>query len=254
MEDKVSLILTTYNCLEQFVQTMESIKSQDYDNIEILIKDGLSTDGTVDKIREYADAFKYPVIWDTSHDNGIYDAINHGIQISTGEIIAVFNDRFTRNDAVTMFVRAIKEKKCDGVHADLVYVENDQVKRYWHMGNGKIASGWMPGHPTLFLKREVYDKYGQYDISYSCSADYEFMVRMLKDGKTKLAYIPEVMVKMFYGGTSTSSLQAYWISVSESHKALKTNGYHFCWFIVGMRTLRVMGQFIAKKKIGKASN
>ena len=75
MEDKVSLILTTYNCLEQFVQTMESIKSQDYDNIEIVIKDGLSTDGTVDKIREYADAFKYPVIWDASHDNGIYDAI-----------------------------------------------------------------------------------------------------------------------------------------------------------------------------------
>lgn len=243
MNEKVSLILTTYNCKEQFVQTMCSIESQDYDNVEVVIKDGMSTDGTLDIVKKYADKFKYPVIWESSRDAGIYDAINHGIHMASGQIIGVFNDRFARNDAISMLISKVEKENSDGVHADLVYVEDDKVKRYWHMGTGKISSGWMPGHPTLFLRREVYEKYGKYDITYTCSADYEFMVRMLKDGRIRLAYIPEVMVKMFYGGTSTSGLRAYWVSVMESHRALRTNGYHFCWGIVFMRTLRVLKQF-----------
>lgn len=91
------------------------------------------------------------------------------------------------------------------------------------MGQGTIRHGWMPGHPTLYLKRDVYEKYGLYDTSYECSADFEFMVRILKDEKVKLAYIPQVLIRIDYGGTSTNSAGAYWVSVSESYRALKEN-------------------------------
>ena len=111
------------------------------------------------------------------------------------------------------------------------------------MGQGDINEGWMPGHPTLYLKRWVYETYGLYDTSYICSADYEFMVRILKDRKVKLAYVPQVLVRMFYGGTSTGSAGSYWISVKEGHRALRQNNIHFAWLLIFRRTLIVLKQF-----------
>ena len=245
---KVSLILTTYNCRDNLIKTLKSIEEQDYTNIEIVIKDGVSTDGTLDIIQEFATTHDN-VIWKSEPDTGIYDALNQGYLMSTGDIIAVFNDLYTSPKAVSKFVRAIEDggADCMGAHADLVYADEEKVIRYWKMGHGRISQGWMPGHPTLYLKREVYEKYGLYDTKYKCSADFEFMVRMLKDNQVKLAYIPEVLIKMFYGGTSTSSVGGYWVSIKESYEALRKNKVHFASIIILKRTIKVLFQFMNAK-------
>ena len=247
---KVSLILTTYNSVENLQKTLHSIEMQDYPEIEVNIKDGGSTDGTIEKIKEYKQNSKFEVKWMTSPDNGIYDAMNQGYQMSTGEIIVFFNDVFTMPDVVSKMVSLIENSSnCVGAHADLVYADDTRVIRYWKMGPQKnLYTGWMPGHPTLFLKREIYEKYGLYKTDYKISADYEFMVRFLKDTRNHLAYLPEVIIRMYYGGTSTSSAGSYIQSLKEGHRALKENGIHYAWFADAMRTLRVILQFTIKNK------
>jgi glycosyltransferase len=111
------------------------------------------------------------------------------------------------------------------------------------MGQGEISKGWMPGHPTLYLKREVYEKYGLYNTKYKCSADYDFMVRILKDNQTKLAYIPEVLIKMYYGGTSNGTAGSYMVSILEAHDSLQKNNVKYAWWVIFRRTLRVISQF-----------
>ena len=249
---KVSLILTTYNCKDNLISTLQSIDRQDYSDIEVVIKDGVSTDGTLDVIREYAD--EHPnVLWKSGQDAGLYDALNQGIQMATGDIIAICNDLFTVDDAVSRFVNAIEQNpECSGAHSDLIYADGDKIVRYWKMGQGQISQGWMPGHPSLYLKRQVYEKYGLYNTSYKCSADYEFMIRMLKDNAVKLEYIPEVLIQMYYGGTSTGSAGSYITSVREGVRALKSNHVKHALGITILRTIRVMIQFAnGKMKMGK---
>lgn len=247
-DKKVSLILTSYNCRENLKRTLKSIELQDYPDVEIVIIDGFSTDGTVDIIREFERSSKYRCQWVSEKDQGLYDAMNKGLLLATGDIIAFFNDLFLRSDAITLMVKAITEKGSDGAHADLIYATDEKVKRYWRMGTGTIAQGWMPGHPTLYLKREVYDKYGNYNIGYKCSADYEFMIRILKDGQLRLAYIPVTLIRMYYGGTSTGNVGSYFISLKEGHKALKSNGIKFAWWIDFRRTFKVCSQFLMAGK------
>lgn len=240
---KVSLILTTYNCREDLKKTLKSIEIQDYPDIEVCIADGCSTDGTIEVIQEFQKTTKRKVCFQSEKDAGIYDGINKAIRMSTGDYLEIMNDEYTMPDAVSKLVSAIeKSEEYVGAHADLIYCGNGQVKRYWRMNKGSVATGWMPGHPTLMLKREIYEKYGLYNVNYRCSADYELMLRFLKD-KHKLAYVPEVLVSMFYGGTSTQSTGSYWISIKEAAKALKENGYKFSWVIIGLRTCRVLKQF-----------
>ncbi|MCQ2516079.1 MAG: glycosyltransferase [Saccharofermentans sp.] len=245
---KVSLILTTYNCLENLKLTLDAINNQSYEDIEVVVKDGGSTDGTINYIREMASSFKYPIVWKSEKDTGIYDALNKGIEMSSGDIIAICNDLLTSNTVVEQFVDAIIKNNVDGVHSDLVYKDGDRVVRYWKMGEGKISNGWMPGHPTLYLKREIYEKYGLYDTRYRIAADYEFIVRILKDDEVKLAYIPEVLISMYYNGTSNSSVKAYWNSIKESYRALKQNHVRFPSLLIIKRTLKVFFQFMKASK------
>lgn len=244
MKKKVSLILTSYNCKENISRTLKSIEMQDYPAIEVIIVDGLSTDGTVEVIKEFEKNSKYECRWISEKDRGIYDAMNKGLKLATGEVFAFFNDLFLRRDAVSLMVTAIESGAYSGAHADLIYATDEKVKRYWKMGNGKISKGWMPGHPTLYLKREVYERFGGYNIDYKCSADYEFMVRILRDSSTRLAYVPVTILRMFYGGTSTESAGSYMVSVKEGHKALKSNGVKRAWWIDFRRMVRVFFQFV----------
>lgn len=245
---KVSLILTTYNCKEHLELTLQSILEQDYPLIEIVIKDGGSSDGTLEVIRNYQDKLQGSMVWISESDNGIYDAMNRGYQLSTGDVIAFFNDVFVKPTAVTELMQAIEKggKNCLGAHADLVYMDGDgKIIRDWSMGKGRFVQGWMPGHPTLYLKREVYEEKGLYRTDYKCSADYEFMIRALYGREQRLVYVPEILVEMFYGGTSTGSLKSYWISLKEGHDALRENKISFitaCW-IDFRRILRVLFQF-----------
>lgn len=247
---KVSLLVTTYNVKDNLAVTLESIEAQDYTDIEVVIVDGQSRDGTLDVIREFskrhsAKAESISVRWISEPDRGLYDAMNKAWSMCTGDIVAVCNDRLRKPDAVTKLVSAIEQggDDCIGAHADLVYVDGERIVRKWRMGEGHLSSGWMPGHPTLFLKREVYERYGCYDISYRCAADYEFMVRFLKDERNRLAYVPEVLIAMFYGGTSNAGLGNYLVSFKEGYRALKKNDVPHPLMITVKRTFRVLRQF-----------
>lgn len=251
---KVSLLVTTYNAKDNLAVTLENIEAQDYPDIEVLIVDGQSEDGTVDIIREFAarhpdgadvDGGSITVRWISEPDRGLYDAMNKAWAMCTGDIVAVCNDKLRTSDAITKLVRAIVGggTACIGAHADLVYVDGEHVVRTWSMGEGKLSQGWMPGHPTLFLKREVYERYGVYDIGLRCAADYEFMVRFLKDEKNQLAYVPEVLIAMFYGGTSNAGLRNYLVSFKEGYMALKKNNVPHPLLITLKRMVRVLGQF-----------
>lgn len=247
---KVSLLVTTYNDQDNLAVTLRSIESQNYQNIEVVIVDGKSQDETPELIRKFADAHhdkadSISVKWISEPDQGLYDAMNKAYRLSTGDIIAVCNDKLCTPDAVSRLVRAIEQggSGCIGAHADLVYMEGERVVRTWHMGEGRLQQGWMPGHPTLFLKREIYEKYGIYDTNYRCAADYEFMVRFLKDEDNRLAYVPEVLVAMFYGGTSNAGLMNYLVSFKEGYQALRKNKVKFPLWITVKRTFRVLRQF-----------
>lgn len=218
---------------------------QDYPNIEIVIKDGGSTDGTRELIECYNRQVGGRLVWKSESDHGIYEAMNDGYQMSGGDIIVFFNDVLLHKAVVSHMVKAIEDggENCLGAHADLVYADGGKVVRYWQMGEGKIRQGWMPGHPTLYLKREVFERYGLYDTSYKVSADYEFMVRFLYGKENCLVYVPEVIVSMFYGGTSTQGLDGYLTSFREGHQALRKNGVKGAWLIDMRRTMRVLKQF-----------
>ncbi|MCC2825853.1 glycosyltransferase [Faecalicatena orotica] len=243
---KVSIITTTYNDKENLKKIIAQVKNQDYENIEYVIVDGGSTDGTLEVIAEAAEYFGSRLKWISEKDKGIYDAINKGIRLSTGDILGCCFDQYAGPNVISKMVTIMEKEGTDGVHGDLYYMEGDKVVRYWHQGQGNIRFGWMPGHPTLYLRKSVYDKYGLYKTDYRISADYEFMIRILKDDKVKLSYLPEVLIYMSHGGTSTNSLGAYLAGMKEGHRALRENGVRFAWFTDLCRTLRVLAQFAQK--------
>ena len=241
---KVSIITTTYNDSAALKKTIEQIKAQDYPNIEYIIVDGASKDDTMDVIMEAKAHFGDRLIWMSEKDSGIYDAINKGLKLATGDYIGLCFDQFAGPDVISKMVGIMEKEGTDGVHGDLNYMDGEKIVRKWRQGQGNIRTGWMPGHPTLYLKKEVYDTYGLYKTDYRISADYEFMIRILKDNKVKLSYIPEVLIKMAHGGTSTNSLGAYLEGMKEGHRALKENGVKFAFVTDMLRVLRVLKQFI----------
>lgn len=246
---KVSLLVTVYNVKKTLPITLRSIEEQDYPDLEAVIVDGGSTDGTVELVRAFAGRMEgrpgLSVRWVSEPDGGLYDAMNKAFRMSAGDVVAVCNDKLCKPNAVSKIMAALERggDGCVGAHADLVYVEGERVIREWRMGQGRITQGWMPGHPTLFLRRAVYEKYGLYDTHYRCAADYEFMVRFLKEPENKLAYVPEVLVAMFYGGTSNAGIQNYLVSFREGYQALRENGVPHPLWITLRRTLRVLTQF-----------
>lgn len=241
---KVSIVTTVYNDRENLKKVIRQVWSQDYENIEYIIVDGGSEDGTLEVIKEAAKHME--IKWVSEPDKGIYDGINKGLHMATGEIIGCCYDRYTAPDVISRMVALMEKEGTDGVHGDLCYMEGDRVVRHWHQGQGSIRTGWMPGHPTLYLRREVYETYGDYRTDYRISADYEFMIRILKDKQVRLSYIPEVLIWMEHGGTSTGSLGAYLEGMKEGHRALKENGVSCAWFTDLCRVARVLLQFLKK--------
>ncbi len=243
---KVSIITTTYNDCENLRRIIKQIEAQDYENIEYIIVDGASKDDTLKVIEEAKQRFGDRLVWISEKDSGIYDAINKGLKLATGDYIGTCFDEFAHPQVISKMVEIMEKEGTDGVHGDLDYMDGDQVVRRWRQGQGNIRSGWMPGHPTLYLKKEVYEKYGLYKTDYRISADYEFMIRILKDHQVKLSYLPEVLIKMSHGGTSTNGLGAYLESLKEGHRALKENHISFAFVTDFLRILRVLSQFVAK--------
>ena len=243
---KVSVVTTTYNDIENLKRILAEVKRQTYPNIEHIIVDGGSTDGTVDLLKELEEKEPGRMSWMSEKDNGISDAINKGICMATGDIVGCCFDRYADEGVLMRMVEIMEKEGTDGVHGDLCYMDGDRIVRKWHQGQGVIRSGWMPGHPTLYLKKEVYDKFGLYRTDYRISGDYEFMVRILYRKEVTLSYLPEILIYMSHGGTSTNSLGAYVESMMEGHRALVENHVPFAWVTDLCRVVRVLSQFVIR--------
>ena len=206
---KVSIITIAYNSAETIEDTIKSIVTQDYSNIEYIIIDGGSTDKTLSIVDKFKDSITTII---SEPDKGIYDAMNKGVQNATGDIVGILNsdDIYADNKVVSRIVEAIGNK--DSIYADLVYVDRDntdKVTRYWKSGKyrkGIFKKGWMPPHPTFFIKKSCYDQYGTYNLQLKSAADYELMLRMLHKHNISVAYLPEVITKMRVGGQSNATL------------------------------------------------
>lgn len=243
---RVSVITTTYNDAANLGKIMEQVARQDYKNLEYIIVDGGSADGTHELIRKMEERMPGRVRWISEPDSGIYDAINKGIRLATGDIIGCCFDRYADENVISRMVEIMETEESDGVHGDLCYMDGDRVVRKWHQGQGSIRSGWMPGHPTLYLRREVYERFGMYKTDYRIAADYEFMVRILYRKQVTLSYLPEILIYMSHGGTSTNGLRAYMESLKEGHRALRENKVPFACLTDLCRIFRVLVQFVKR--------
>ena len=240
---KVSIITATCNDAENLKKIIRQVAAQDYDDIEYIIVDGASADETPAVLEEARQLFGSRVQILSEPDNGIYSAVNKGLRLATGELIGCCFDEYADTRVISRMVEIIEREGTDGVHGDLLYMDGPRIVRRWHQGQGRLRFGWMPGHPTFYIRHKIYERYGCYKEDYKVAADYEFMVRCLKDRSVKLSYLPEVLIHMSYGGTSSSSLSAYLLSLREGHRALVENGVRFAWFTDLCRTLRVLLQF-----------
>ncbi|MDA8760466.1 glycosyltransferase [Amylibacter sp.] len=225
---KISIITAVLNRKNTIGDAINSLQRQKYKNFEHIIQDGGSNDGTLDVIQRMKSS---NMVVTSENDSGIYNAINKGIFRSSGDIVGLMHsDDFFANDYVLSKVaNMFNDNKIDGVYGDLDYVsasEPSKVIRHWKSGVYRkelLQKGWMPPHPTLYLRRGVFDKWGLYDTSYHIAADYDAMLRFLWCGNVRLAYIPEVMVKMRLGGESNRSIGRILRKSREDYLALKRN-------------------------------
>ena len=226
---KISIITSVYNNKETIVEAIESVLSQTYDNIEYIVVDGASTDGTVDVIKKYEGQIATFV---SEPDKGIYDGLNKGVALATGDVVGFLHsdDLFEDEHVVAKIAEAFKIDDLDSIYGDLTYVRKDdtsKVVRYWKSGTyglKKLKNGWMPPHPTFYVKREVYEKFGAFDTSFKISADYDSILRFLGREGITTRYIPEVLVKMRVGGESNKSLKNLLQKSREDLRAMKNNG------------------------------
>lgn len=226
---KISIITVVWNNATTIKDAMDSVLSQTYKNIEYIIIDGASTDGTVEIIQSYGDKITKFV---SEKDNGLYDAMNKGIGLATGDIVGILNsdDFYIDEFVIEKVVKEFKSKNVDSVYADLVFVKSDnldKVVRYYdssHFSSEKFAYGWMPAHPTFFVKKEIYDKYGVFRTDLKIGADFDILARFLYTHKISYSYMKEVFVKMRVGGVSTGGLKATWLIAKEQLQVCKDNG------------------------------
>jgi glycosyltransferase involved in cell wall biosynthesis len=248
---KVSIITITYNSESTLVETIDSVLSQTYKDIEYIIIDGASTDDTVSIIHSYKDKITKFV---SEKDNGLYHALNKGIAMATGYIIGVLHsdDFYINHHTVENVVNTFKSHHADAVYADLFYVDKEdtsKVHRKWKSGqykHGMFMNGWMPPHPTFFVKRSVYEKYGSFNLDLVSAADYELMLRFIHKHKIKLAYLPEFIIKMRVGGKSNVSIKNRIRANKEDKKAWKMNGLKPHFYTLYAKPLRKIIQLFKK--------
>ena len=245
---KVTIITICLNSAETIAQTIASVLNQDYHNIEYLVIDGQSTDGTLEIIYNHKEQIAKIL---SEKDNGLYAAFNKGINLANGEIIGILNsdDYFADNGVVSKVVKAIEENNSEGVYGDLHYVgrwDTNKILRKWKAGPykpGLFISGWMPPHPTFFVKKEIYKKYGGYNEQLSLSADYELMLRMIHKHKIKVSYIPEVLVKMRVGGKGNVNFIQRIRANIQDRRAWTINNIKPGFFTAFLKPVRKIKQF-----------
>lgn len=244
----------SFNSVETIRDTIKSIISQDYENIEYILIDAGSTDGTLDIIKEYEGYINY---FSSEEDDGIYDGMNKGISVASGEVVGILNsdDFYPNSYIVSNVARTFEKRNCDAVYGDLLYVkfyDTDKIVRYWQSGNysvKKIKNGWMLPHPTFFVKREMYEKYGYYNTELKSAADYEMILKLLYKQNINVFYIPMILVKMRMGGKSNASIMNRIRANKEDGLAWTENQLYKPLFIRIKKPLQKIKQFFLKPKL-----
>jgi glycosyltransferase involved in cell wall biosynthesis len=225
---KISIITATLNSSATIENAILSVASQGYPDLEHIIVDGNSSDATLSIIFRYADLIDKLI---SEPDHGIYDAMNKGIALSTGDIIGILNsdDFYANHYVLDRVARVFEDENIDTCYGDLIYVDPANVKRrtrYWRAGAHRPRSfyrGWMPPHPTFFVRRSVYEKYGNFNLSLGTAADYELTLRLLMKHRISTTYIPEVLVNMRAGGASNASLKSRLATIQMANQSWKVN-------------------------------
>ena len=245
---KVSLITVTYNSSKTLSDTLQSVFNQTYSEIEYIIVDGASKDSTVSIIQEYEPKFNGRMKWISEPDKGLYDAMNKGIQMASGNVIGILNsdDFFTSDDVLTRVAKEFEsEPELEAIYGDIHFVAADatlanpgKCTRYYSSAMFRpwlLRFGFMPAHPSFYVRREVYEKYGLYDLDFRTSSDFEMMVRLFGKNKIKAKYIPMDFVTMRAGGESTAGMEAKKKVNRDIAASLKKHGIFTCQAFQWMR-------------------
>jgi glycosyltransferase involved in cell wall biosynthesis len=245
---KISIVTPTHNSVKTISRTIESIISQNYSNIEYIVIDGDSIDGTQDLILKYKDQINLKLV--SEKDNGIYDAMNKGIKIATGDIIGILNsdDFYANNNIFNSILKEFEDSNVDIIYGDISYFGNDtnKITRFWKVGEykeGNLNNGWVIPHPALFLRKSVYDKCGYFNIDLKIAADYEFILRILKVYKINIKYIPKTFVRMYNGGKSGKNFKQRIKGWVELRKSWAVNNLKIPKFFIFRRILYKMSQY-----------
>lgn len=230
----ISIITATYNSAETINDTIKSVLCQTNKDFEYIIVDGGSTDETIDIVKSYESEFSGRLKWVSEKDKGIYDAMNKGIKMASGDIIGILNsdDYYTSDDILQTIADAFKCQNVDAIYGDIHFIKDgvpDKCVRYY---SSRLFSpfwlrfGFMPAHPSFYCKREVFDKSGLYRLDYKIGSDYEMMVRLFRKHKISSRYVPKDFVTMRTGGASNSNLQSRLTLIKEDVKACRDNGIY----------------------------
>lgn len=226
---KISIISAVHNGAQTIAQTLRSVASQSHPDVEHIVIDGESTDGTVELIEEFREHLAVAI---SEPDHGIYDAMNKGIAHATGEVIGTLNsdDVYAADDVLAKVAQTFATQEVDSCYADLLYVDRndmDRIVRYWKscaFKPGLFERGWIPAHPTFFVRRSVYQRFGGFDLQYAYQSDFELAMRLLEVHRISSAYVPEIFVKMRMGGTTNKSIGNIFKGNLESYRACKFHG------------------------------
>lgn len=235
---KISVITVCYNAADTIAETLESVAAQRYRDVEHIVVDGASTDRTLKIVERYADKVAQVL---SEPDRGVYDAMNKGLALASGEVVGFLNadDVYLHPDVLSKVAEVMADPNLDACYADLIYVERkqvDRVVRHWTSREyipGLFEKGWMPAHPTLFVRKSVYEKYGGFDLRYSLQADFELALRLMCVHGIQTRYVPEVWVRMRMGGMSNNSVRNMIRGNLEAYAACRANGLKVPpWFIL----------------------
>ena len=244
----VSIVTVTFNSAATLSDTLCSVAQQTYPHLEHVLVDGGSTDGTVGMIQAAQESGPGRIRWMSEPDDGIYDAMNKGIAMASGDVIGILNsDDFLADESVVGDVVArLGQIDADAVYADLVFVDpmhTDQIQRVWTAGSGTMRTGWSPPHPTLFVCADTYSRLGLYRTDFTISADYDFMLRLFDARRcSTVAYLDRTVVKMRNGGVSTRNIRSNIVGFREAHESLRDAGMRPAVLINALRVLRKFRQ------------
>lgn len=248
---KVSVITAVLNRADTIEECIRSVLSQSYKNVEHIIIDGGSVDGTLDVIYRYRDKIDRII---SEPDNSIYYALNKGIRLASGDIVGILHsdDFYAHDRIIERVIEVFRSKDVDSCYGDLEYVDKKdphRIIRYWRASactQGKFKYGWMPPHPTFFVKKGVYEKHGSFNTDFKISADYELCLRFLLKHKISTDYLPEVLIKMRTGGLSNRNFKNLLIKSYEDYKAWKVNNLNGCLSIILVKNFLKLPQFFRR--------